>query len=79
MIEMSFSTFMVKVLVFINIYLLSFSRLEDDTHIKCSSIMIAHLCLQIKIKINYILLYEIKYLQSKQFYIIIYMDGGILL
>ena len=36
MIAMSFRTFIIKVLVFINIYLLSFSRLEDDTHIKCS-------------------------------------------
>ena len=36
MIAMSFRTFIIKVLVFIFIYLLSFSRLEDDTHIKCS-------------------------------------------
>ena len=36
MIAMSFKTFKIKVLVFINIYLLSFTRLEDDTHIKYS-------------------------------------------
>ena len=36
MIAMSFRTFIIKVLIFIFIYLLSFSRLEDDTHIKCS-------------------------------------------
>ena len=36
MIAMSFRAFIIKVFVFINIYLLSLSRLEDDTHIKCS-------------------------------------------
>lgn len=36
MIAMSLRTFITKVLVFINIYPLSFPRLEDDTHIKCS-------------------------------------------
>jgi len=36
MIAMSLRTFKIKVLFFIFIYLLSFSRLEADTHIKCS-------------------------------------------
>jgi len=36
MIAMSFKTLIIKFLVFIYIYLLSFSRLEDDTHIKYS-------------------------------------------
>ena len=34
MITMSSKTFIIKVLIFIFIYLPSFSRLEDDTHIK---------------------------------------------
>ncbi len=36
MIAMSLKTFIIKVLAFINIYLLSFTRMEGDTHIKCS-------------------------------------------
>ena len=36
MIQMYRRIFMIKILFFININLPSFSRLEDDTHIKCS-------------------------------------------
>ena len=49
MIEMSFRTFIIKVLVFINTCLLSFLRMEGDTHIKCSKIIISNICLKYNI------------------------------
>jgi len=45
MIAMISKNFIIKVLVFTNIYLLSCWRLEDDTHTKCSNFIIANTCM----------------------------------